>query len=124
MRISDWSSEVCSSDLKELFELMVDAQGAAGLEETRWTRAWLSTRASTIGGGTSEIHRNKLAERVLGMPRDPWADDDAPPPQTTDEPVDLHPRADERTVGDECVLKCRSLWSEFQNTKPYTKRQR
>jgi len=61
---------------KELFELMVDAQGSAGLEETRWTRAWLSTRASTIGGGTSEIHRNKLAERVLGMPRDPWADDE------------------------------------------------
>lgn len=78
---------------KELFELMVDAQGAAGLEETRWTRAWLSTRASTIGGGTSEIHRNKLAERVLGMPRDPWADDESTPPQVADGLGALRPAA-------------------------------
>jgi hypothetical protein len=27
------------------------------------------------------------------MPRDPWADDDAPAPQTTDAPVDLRPAA-------------------------------
>jgi alkylation response protein AidB-like acyl-CoA dehydrogenase len=64
---------------KMLYELMIDAQGAVGLEESMWTRAWLSTRASTIGGGTSEIHRNKLAERVLGMPRDPWADEEPAP---------------------------------------------
>lgn len=62
---------------KDLFELLIDAQGSDGLAENALTRAWLSTRASTIGGGTSEIHRNKLAERVLGMPRDLWADEDA-----------------------------------------------
>lgn len=61
---------------KAMFELMVDAMGAEGLHDSVWTRAYLSTRASTIGGGTSEIHRNKLAERVLGMPRDPWADEE------------------------------------------------
>lgn len=61
---------------KTMFELMVDIQGIEGLQESKWTRAYLSTRASTIGGGTSEIHRNKLAERVLGMPRDPWADEE------------------------------------------------
>jgi len=32
-------------------------------------RAYLSTRAATIAGGTTEIMRNILAERVLGMPR-------------------------------------------------------
>jgi alkylation response protein AidB-like acyl-CoA dehydrogenase len=40
----------------------------------KWALGWLRTRASTIGGGTSEIQRNVLAERILGQPRDPWAD--------------------------------------------------
>jgi len=48
----------------------VDAHGGG-----RWALGWLRTRASTIGGGTSEIQRNILAERVLGQPRDPWSDD-------------------------------------------------
>lgn len=68
---------------KNLFELMIDVLGSEGLADNIWTRAYLSTRASTIGGGTSEIHRNKLAERVLGMPRDPWADQE-PAPKTAD----------------------------------------
>ncbi|MEQ3648814.1 acyl-CoA dehydrogenase [Hyphomonas sp.] len=61
---------------KAMFEFLIDVMGSAGLEESIWTSAYLSTRASTIGGGTSEIHRNKLAERVLGMPRDLWADEE------------------------------------------------
>lgn len=40
----------------------------------KWALGWLRTRASTIGGGTSEIQRNVLAERILGQPRDPWVD--------------------------------------------------
>jgi 3-oxochol-4-en-24-oyl-CoA dehydrogenase len=61
---------------QRLFELMLDVQGVKGLYEGTWTRAYMSTRASTIGGGTSEIHRNRLAERVLGLPRDLWADEE------------------------------------------------
>jgi alkylation response protein AidB-like acyl-CoA dehydrogenase len=61
---------------RRLGELLVDVQGAAGLKEAPATRAYLATRASTIGGGTSEIHRNKLAERLLGQPRDLWADEE------------------------------------------------
>jgi alkylation response protein AidB-like acyl-CoA dehydrogenase len=31
----------------------------------------MGARAMTIAGGTSEVTRNQIAERILGMPRDP-----------------------------------------------------
>jgi alkylation response protein AidB-like acyl-CoA dehydrogenase len=38
---------------------------------TRWSRAVLFTRALTIGGGTTDVQLNIVAERLLGLPRDP-----------------------------------------------------
>ncbi|MGW0200302.1 acyl-CoA dehydrogenase [Nonomuraea sp. NPDC003201] len=37
----------------------------------RWSRMILATRAFTIGGGTTEVQLNIIAERALGLPRDP-----------------------------------------------------
>ena len=37
----------------------------------RWEQGFLSTRCLTIAGGTSEVQRNVIAERILGQPRDP-----------------------------------------------------
>jgi alkylation response protein AidB-like acyl-CoA dehydrogenase len=37
----------------------------------QWSRGFLSTRCLTIAGGTSEVQRNVIAERILGLPRDP-----------------------------------------------------
>jgi len=36
----------------------------------RWARQYLGDRSMTIAGGTSEVQRNIVAQRILGLPRD------------------------------------------------------
>jgi alkylation response protein AidB-like acyl-CoA dehydrogenase len=54
---------------QRLQELAVDVLGPAALEDDGWRRAYLYSRSETIMGGTSEIQRNVIAQRILGLPR-------------------------------------------------------
>jgi alkylation response protein AidB-like acyl-CoA dehydrogenase len=55
---------------QSLTELAMDIAGPhAMLIEDEWTYRFLRARANSIEGGTTEILRNIVAERVLGLPR-------------------------------------------------------
>lgn len=51
-------------------ELLGPAAASATGEAQGWVSAFLWNRSLTIAGGTSEVQRNVIGERLLGLPRD------------------------------------------------------
>jgi alkylation response protein AidB-like acyl-CoA dehydrogenase len=55
-------------------EFGIELLGAEGAttegDASGWTFGFLATRCLTIAGGTSEVQRNVIGERLLGLPRD------------------------------------------------------
>jgi alkylation response protein AidB-like acyl-CoA dehydrogenase len=54
---------------QELTELAAEVLGPEGLERSEWSYRLLRSRANSIEGGTTEVMKNIVAERVLGLPR-------------------------------------------------------
>jgi alkylation response protein AidB-like acyl-CoA dehydrogenase len=75
---SSWVKLAWTDMTQHLSDVGVDLTGEAsplwwGAESLpdggRWQRQWLWSKAASIAGGTSEIQRNIIAERLLGLPR-------------------------------------------------------
>jgi 3-oxochol-4-en-24-oyl-CoA dehydrogenase len=49
---------------------MLADRGPFGRETSMWASGYLFSRALTIGGGTAEVQRDIIAERVLALPRE------------------------------------------------------
>jgi alkylation response protein AidB-like acyl-CoA dehydrogenase len=71
-------TKIVGSELKQWrYELGMKVAGLQGLgwegpgfdaDDLQYTRDWLRSRASTIEGGSSEIQKNIVSKRVLGLP--------------------------------------------------------
>jgi len=59
-------------------DVMAQSNMGDGSDEIDIVKALLSSRSATIGGGTTEIQKNTIAERMLGLPAEPRLDRDLP----------------------------------------------
>src|SRR3546814_15476143 len=91
MRISDWSSDVCSSDL---FRIHRDRRYRLG-----WTCLEVDHRLSQSRHPFRTRSRQLTGRGVRGLIPGEAA------------------RSEERRVGKECVSTCRSRWSPYPSTK-------
>src|SRR3546814_14190622 len=101
MRISDWSSDVCSSDLTDpgfwcgLRPMTPDSTPVVG--PTAYDNLFLNAGHGTLGWTMACGSAHILADMIGGRP----------PAIRTDD------RSEERRVGKECVSTCRSRWSPY-----------
>ncbi|MGH9111243.1 MAG: acyl-CoA dehydrogenase family protein [Acidimicrobiales bacterium] len=66
---SSWIKLTWSDMSQHLSQLALDVLGPEGALATPPARQWLWSKAASIAGGTSEIQRTIIGERVLGLPR-------------------------------------------------------
>jgi len=76
---------VAANKLQDILSFGLDLIGMAGPEMGKeaplagaFQEALLYSPSSRIAGGTDEIMKNIIAERVLGLPQDPRVDKDVP----------------------------------------------
>src|SRR3546814_10689458 len=90
MRISDWSSDVCSSDLPQRAHDLLDGP------------MLLEIGAPNL---TDNIHANHPPNTLPSRNRHKGRE------------ADTQPSSEERRVGKECVSTCRSRWAPYHSKK-------
>ena len=56
--------------LADLADTALELEGLAGrVPDDRWQRRAMIARGMALAGGTTQIQKNIVAERVLGLPR-------------------------------------------------------
>src|SRR3546814_16696236 len=103
MRISDWSSDVCSSDL--IIGLCRENRSTKLLFENDSVRECSEISPYLVPG-----------QRVIVKPRERTISPIAVMAVGRN-PVDGKRRSEERRVGKECVSTCRSRWSPYDSKK-------
>src|SRR3546814_8763764 len=105
MRISDWSSDVCSSDLKIVRQLVVlEVVHHGTILQHRCIKDVIPHIAA--GCRKSVPERRQAHSHVLPAV-----------PQTLYQPKQPAVRSEERRVGKECVSTCRSRWWPYHKKK-------
>src|SRR3546814_14823474 len=104
MRISDWSSDVCSSDLKG-----APAVAAAGWVPVLFVSS--SMPISTLRNYAVQLEKVRGVMAFRGVPG--GLRKMGPMAKLTAQILRLDPRSEERRVGKECVSTCRSAWSPY-----------
>jgi alkylation response protein AidB-like acyl-CoA dehydrogenase len=66
---SSWVKLTWSDMTQHLSATALLVLGAEGALTGKWARQWLWSGAASIAGGTSEIQRTIIGDRILGLPR-------------------------------------------------------
>jgi alkylation response protein AidB-like acyl-CoA dehydrogenase len=68
---SSWVKLTWSEMTQRLSETALAVLGPDAPLWGRWPRQWLWSKSASIAGGTSEVQRTIIGERILGLPREP-----------------------------------------------------
>src|SRR3546814_11302344 len=107
MRISDWSSDVCSSDL---------------VADPSLLKGPLNTRVDLFVDRMWKHYQDDLYRVTLEILLAMRAFQPTTPSKAEEQHIRAHQkRSEERRVGNECVSTCRSRWSPYHYKKKKTK---
>jgi alkylation response protein AidB-like acyl-CoA dehydrogenase len=67
---SSWVKLTWSDMTQQLSQTALAVMGPEAPLLGAWQRQWLWSKAASIAGGTSEVQRNVIGERLLGLPRE------------------------------------------------------